>query len=90
MLVSSDGKCQLADFGLATFLHDREIIQNLTLTSDASMTHGSIRWMAPELVQSYSESDGIDFNAQSDLWALGCLILVRVIPSNYMALTIKI
>ncbi|TNJ26493.1 Kinase, NEK [Giardia muris] len=56
ILVASDGKCVLADFGLAKVLED---------SSRMSTILGTLLYMAPEIHQ------GENYNKSVDVWALG-------------------
>ncbi|KAJ7721725.1 kinase-like domain-containing protein [Mycena maculata] len=62
ILIDKDGRACLSDFGLAVFI-DSE-------TKSSSAHGGSLRWMAPELVQI-----GVPFKrtTASDVWAFGCV-----------------
>jgi len=62
VLVSDTGRPCLADFGLS-----RVLSQNHTPTS--SNCGGSVRWMAPEVL------NGSNMSEASDIWAFGMIIL---------------
>ncbi|KAI5987754.1 kinase-like domain-containing protein [Pisolithus orientalis] len=72
VLVSSDRRALLSDFGLSTVN-----ISTFSMTVDALRGGGSLHWMAPELLDDYPPSK------ESDAWALGMTILelfTRSIP----------
>jgi serine/threonine protein kinase len=70
VLVTPDGRCCLADFGLAAI-----VAQSHTL-STASTTHslrGSTRWMAPEMLT--YETPPEKPSMVTDIFAFGCTVL---------------
>lgn len=76
MLVSDDGIAVLADFGLAS-LADAD--PSLSRSNYASTTgiKGTVNWMALELLDACEDSTATTKpTTASDVWALGCLILV--------------
>ncbi|TDL22635.1 kinase-like protein [Rickenella mellea] len=73
ILIDDAHRACLADFGLACITHDARTASAIT-TSTAM--HGSIRWMAPELL--HPEQAGREdsrASAESDIYALGMVIL---------------
>ncbi|KAJ3718532.1 kinase-like domain-containing protein [Lentinula raphanica] len=71
VLVTDDGRCCLADFGLALVTSD--VTQPWSIMSSGT-SMGALRWMAPE----YLESDGAaptSVHPSRDVYAFGCTIL---------------
>ncbi|KIJ27044.1 hypothetical protein M422DRAFT_128068, partial [Sphaerobolus stellatus SS14] len=66
ILVSEDGTPCITDFGLSRLLKESEL--GLTTSSNAA---GSLRWMAPELLQGGLTK----VSKESDVWAFGMTIL---------------
>ena len=71
ILIDQNGFARLADFGLLTIISDPT---NYTVSSSA-MTHGTTRWMSPELL----DPDQFEFcdgqpTKKSDCYALGMVI----------------
>jgi serine/threonine-protein kinase len=62
-LLTADGKLKLSDFGLATLVSGRKITAH-------DRTVGTFRYMAPEQI-----SGKPPVSAQTDLYALGCVLL---------------
>ncbi|KAJ7938081.1 hypothetical protein B0H13DRAFT_1943315 [Mycena leptocephala] len=62
ILMDTDGRACLTDFGLATFMESDTSIQTSTQS-------GSVRWMAPELLLSEHSKR----TEASDIWAFGCV-----------------
>lgn len=56
----------LCDFGVS-----RMILSSESLTTTSGGMKGSLRWMAPELL------DGAKHSIDSDIWAFGMVIYVR-------------
>ncbi|KAK3183504.1 hypothetical protein Dsin_030790 [Dipteronia sinensis] len=93
VLLGSNGKVKLADFGCSKrLLNDRKISNGESIHSWKSIG-GSPLWMAPEVLR----NEGLDF--ASDIWSLGCLVIEMAtgIPpwnglsvSNPMAAVLKI
>ena len=78
VLIGDDGSPLLADFGLASFLQNEQNLNSLTFTAGTtSDMKGSPRWMSKELLE------GSKPTMPSDMWALGCLILVRATNPIY-------
>lgn len=65
MLVQADLTCCLADFGLALVAETQSLL-SATLSTAGK---GTLRWMAPELLQ------GQKAQKESDIYALGCTAL---------------
>jgi len=61
ILVSDDGRPLLADFGSA--------FMDMKNNSTTLSTNGTLRWMSPELVL------GEPSSAQSDMWAVACVVV---------------
>ncbi|CAA0840928.1 mitogen-activated protein kinase kinase kinase 5 [Striga hermonthica] len=67
LLVDAYGVVKLADFGMAKHLNGQKA--NLSLK-------GSPYWMAPELLQSATQTDAsTDIALAVDIWSLGCTII---------------
>ncbi|KAJ4489150.1 kinase-like domain-containing protein, partial [Lentinula lateritia] len=78
ILVTNDGRCCLADFGLA-LVASESVTQVWSITSSGT-TKGALRWMAPE----YLESDGLaptPIHSSRDVYAFGCTV-VEIITRN--------
>jgi serine/threonine protein kinase len=72
VLINSDGRACLADFGLAAIL-----IQTSTLTGTGGFTRGTVRWMAPELLGLVDDDEGQDGGKptyESDVYATAMVI----------------
>lgn len=72
ILVTIDGRCCLADFGLA-LVTSESVTQVWSITSSGT-TKGALRWMAPE----YLESDGLaptPIHSSRDVYAFGCTVV---------------
>lgn len=63
ILLDHNGTCKLADFGGA-----RELI-NCASEGNAKSIHGTINWMAPEIITQSGHS------LAADVWSLGCTII---------------
>ena len=64
VLMSSDGRALISDFGLSALLLSRNGESSLRWAS--STVHGSWRWMSPELFD-----DDARHTPASDIWAFG-------------------
>lgn len=64
ILIDAEGDAKLADFGACMQL---EALQ-ATVTSGLKSIHGSVYWMAPEVVQ-------FKAGRRSDIWSLGCTVI---------------
>ncbi|KAL0059515.1 hypothetical protein AAF712_013746 [Marasmius tenuissimus] len=71
VLVSDDGQCCVADFGLAT-IETESLKARIHSSASQAVARGSLPWLAPELMN----PDHIDVsNRRSrDIYALGCTI----------------
>ena len=58
----------LADFGLSKVIED---LNEVNMSSTSTACAGTLRWKAPELVETDS-NNGVTL--ASDIWALGCTI----------------
>ncbi|KAJ3995497.1 kinase-like domain-containing protein [Lentinula boryana] len=77
ILVTNDGRCCLADFGLALVTSD--VTQAWSITSSET-SKGALRWMAPE----YLELDGsapTSIYPSRDVYAFGCTI-IEILTQN--------
>ncbi|TDL22634.1 kinase-like protein [Rickenella mellea] len=73
ILIDDAHRACLADFGLARITHDAQTASAIT-TSTAQ--HGSIRWMAPELLNpEQAGREDSRASAESDIYAVGMVIL---------------
>jgi len=61
ILLSSDGKIKLADFGYAAQLTHKRVKRNTVV--------GTPYWMAPELIR------GHDYGTKVDIWSLGIMLI---------------
>ncbi|KAE9386306.1 kinase-like protein, partial [Gymnopus androsaceus JB14] len=72
ILVTDDFHCCLADFGLTLIISDSRTLSNTT----TSTIKGSMRWMAPEIINPTSQDARLAKNNLSrDVYAFGCTIL---------------
>ena len=72
MLISSDGRAVLTDFGTA------QLLINARVVAGARSSNGSVRWSAPELLALTDEAHTHDlYTKASDIWAFGMVIYVR-------------
>ncbi|KAG7088755.1 hypothetical protein E1B28_012720 [Marasmius oreades] len=71
ILVSDDGECCLADFGLVTLENESSEGQVHVSTSQA-VIRGSVPWLAPELMN--PDYIGVPSRTTRDIYALGCTI----------------
>ncbi|KAH0835653.1 kinase-like domain-containing protein [Lanmaoa asiatica] len=78
ILISDDGDALISDFGLST------VIEEFSLTDaglraaqlGTSLLAGSTRWMAPELILSLVEDDGVPCpTRESDVFSFACVCL---------------
>ncbi|KAF9067334.1 kinase-like domain-containing protein [Rhodocollybia butyracea] len=70
ILITSDFRCCLADFGLALVTANSESLA----ASTTSNMKGAIRWMAPELFSDLAEGVILDHPSR-DIYAFGCTIV---------------
>ncbi|KAE9406194.1 kinase-like protein, partial [Gymnopus androsaceus JB14] len=66
ILISDSGKCCLADFGLASITSTLQ-----SLSSSTGSPRGSVRWMAPELLDYEVDTRP---SKPTDMYAFGCTI----------------
>jgi serine/threonine-protein kinase 10 len=73
ILLCSDGRCKLADFGVAALLANNPV--------GAYSFIGTPYWMAPEVIDNKSASIN-PYDMKSDIWSIGivCLELAHVTP----------
>ncbi|KAF9258028.1 kinase-like protein, partial [Marasmius fiardii PR-910] len=71
ILVSDEGTCHLADFGLATIENDSPESQ-VHLSTSQAVVRGSVPWLAPELMN--PDHIGVPCRTTRDIYALGCTI----------------
>jgi len=64
ILVSSDGKVKLSDFGCSSNL---DFMKNKNQIIDT--IKGSLPWMAPEVINDMA------YSLKSDIWSLGCTLI---------------
>ncbi|KAI6006305.1 kinase-like domain-containing protein [Pisolithus orientalis] len=68
VLITSDGRAVLTDFGLS-------VLENSSFSMTVSReVGGSLRWMAPEMVDALSSQDP-GFTVEGDIWAFGMTTL---------------
>ncbi|KZS87867.1 kinase-like protein [Sistotremastrum niveocremeum HHB9708] len=72
VLVTEEGRPVLADFGLSRLWKMDDTFASDSMTS-STMNKGTPRYMAPELFPENSSGT----NKATDIWAFGCLLLVR-------------
>ncbi|KAG8924654.1 Receptor-interacting serine/threonine-protein kinase 2 [Tulasnella sp. 417] len=66
VLVNDAGQAVITDFALATIVMDPGLHSGMTTSVT---THGSYRFLAPELIQ------GEPASLESDIWSFGCLMI---------------
>ncbi|KAI6125658.1 kinase-like domain-containing protein [Pisolithus croceorrhizus] len=74
VLISSEGRALLSDFGLST------LVASSFSMSMSRPTGGSVRWMAPEVISSFANA-----GSKGDVWAFGMTALelfTRDVPFN--------
>jgi serine/threonine protein kinase len=69
VLISRRGEAVLGDFGIA------KIIDDFPDGGVDGRPHGSVRWMAPELMAADPSVPGTGMTTASDIYAFGCLLL---------------
>lgn len=75
ILISSHNSPLLADFGLSLVL-----TQSQATTTASSVTRGTIRWMAKELLLPTGD-ESLKYNEQTDIWAFGMVAYVRLVKN---------
>lgn len=75
MLVSADGTAFVADFGLS-----HALAPTTALPATTGGAKGSLRWMAPELLD--GSFDGMPFTKEADIWAFGMTLYVSVVAAR--------
>ncbi|OAX34381.1 kinase-like protein [Rhizopogon vinicolor AM-OR11-026] len=75
VLIGSDRRAYLADFGLSGTLKK---LTGMTYLVNMSCRPGALRWTAPELL---SGEESASANTQSDIYSFGCIIL-QVLTGN--------
>ncbi|KAJ6473077.1 kinase-like domain-containing protein [Mycena sanguinolenta] len=76
ILISDNGQACLADFGLALAIGSQAIS-----TSSAGGTRGTLRWLAPEILDSSRKSERLASPTKQDIYAFGCTILEEITRS---------
>ena len=71
ILISNDGTVKITDFGCA-FLMERTVSTYSFEEKIKKVLHGSIPWMAPEVIVQKN------FGRNSDVWSFGCTILEMI------------
>jgi len=71
VLVDSEGKAKLSDFGCSKMFET-----SLSQSELSSIVRGSFAWMAPEILM----NKGI--HRRADIWSLGCLIIEMAVAGN--------
>jgi serine/threonine protein kinase len=67
VLIGEDKIARLTDFGLATVLHNPSTAGTMT---GGSGVRGTVRWMAPELLQARIDEVSAQPSVYSDVYAL--------------------
>ncbi|KIO05064.1 hypothetical protein M404DRAFT_141883 [Pisolithus tinctorius Marx 270] len=75
VLIASNGRAVLTDFGLS-------ILPNSSFSTTVDLLGGSLRWMAPELIDTLGTQDP-SFTVETDVWAFGITTLVRQVLSLF-------
>ncbi|KAJ7866492.1 kinase-like domain-containing protein, partial [Mycena leptocephala] len=70
ILIDDGGKACLADFGLALAVESQALS-----TSSAGSTRGTLRWLAPEILDSSRKAERQASLTKRDIYAFGCTIL---------------
>ncbi|KAJ7915989.1 kinase-like domain-containing protein [Mycena leptocephala] len=70
ILINNDGQACLADFGLALAIESQALS-----TSSAGSTRGTLRWLAPEILDSSRKAERQALLTKRDIYAFGCTIL---------------
>ncbi|KZS87862.1 kinase-like protein, partial [Sistotremastrum niveocremeum HHB9708] len=80
IFITEKGEPVLADFGLSKLQGLDPIFRNDSITSSTSALKGTARFMAPELfgLDNPPDSKPPKPDMASDVWALGCVMLVRL------------
>jgi serine/threonine protein kinase len=70
VLVTDDLRCCLGDFGLVSVMETQ-----FATTATSGVTQGTVRWMAPELLDhSCVPPGGSQTHTASDIYAFGCTV----------------
>jgi len=78
ILINDSGRACLADFGLASITSDPLSVN----ASTSGATHGSARWMAPELLNPEHPDQDVNRPTEaSDIWALA-MVMVEVLGGH--------
>lgn len=81
ILVDAFGVARITDFGLTTILSETDTIR----TSDSDTFHGTMRWMAPELLEMEEGGPSVKPTKASDIYALAMVFWeVRVLSRVYI------
>ena len=64
-MVEDTGICKISDFGISKQTDD------LNEQNDLVAVHGTVFWIAPEVVNSGKRG----YNAKADIWSVGCVVL---------------
>ncbi|KAJ7915950.1 kinase-like domain-containing protein [Mycena leptocephala] len=75
ILINNDGQACLADFGLALAIESQALS-----TSSAGSTRGTLRWLAPEILDSSRKAERQALLTKRDIYAFGCTILEACPP----------
>ncbi|KAJ7126083.1 kinase-like domain-containing protein, partial [Mycena epipterygia] len=70
ILINDGGQACLADFGLALAIESQAFS-----TSSAGSTRGTLRWLAPEILDSSRKNERQALLTKRDIYAFGCTIL---------------
>lgn len=73
VLINDKHRACLSDFGLSSITHDA---RTASLITSSTALHGSIRWMAPELLHpEHAGRDNGKPSAESDIYAFAMVML---------------
>lgn len=82
VLISTDGRALLADFGLSSLVDS-----SFSLSINAPSA-GTVRWMSPEVIENYGTA-----SAEGDVWAFGMTVLelfTREFPFSTISSTLAV
>ena len=71
ILLTTSGVCKISNFGFSKRTDD---IDEKSIR-EGLVGHGSVFWMAPEIVQAARRGEEHGYNAKVDIWSLGCVVV---------------
>lgn len=74
MLIGTDGRCKLCDYGLARFVTPHD-------ANNMSPNVCTLTTRAPEVLVTEEDGGTISYGLPADLWSLGMSLLVMVVPA---------